>query len=308
MSRVARPLPIVTALIALAPVQLAYGQTAKTFVASGGDDADPCSRTYPCKTFAGAISKTLAGGEIVALDSAEYGAVTITKSITLDGSAVMAGLQVAGNGITVNAGLGDVVILRGLTIDGNGTGGNGIRIIQALKVFITDCNVFGFTTRNISVEPSTYPVLVYVSNTHIHDSVSNGIVVKPALAGLPALVTLNKVEIVNNNNFGLSVTAGSTVIVRDSIISGNAGGPGLSNVRVDGTGGSAAIGLENVMISNGFTGIQTIAGGSVVVNNSSITYNDVGLSTAGGTVYSYGNNRLVGNGTDGSFTSTLFLR
>src|SRR5919109_1756054 len=107
-------------------------QATRTWVSGVGDDANPCSRTAPCKTFAGAISKTAAGGEIDALDPAGYGAVTITKSITIDGGGgQVASVLVAGtNGIVVQAGPADVVILRNLSINGirgAGTGGlNGI--------------------------------------------------------------------------------------------------------------------------------------------------------------------------------------
>src|SRR5437879_9044948 len=97
-------------------------QASRTWVSGVGDDANPCSRTAPCKTFAGAISKTAAGGEIDALDPAGYGAVTITKSITIDGSHTLASVLAAGtNGIIINAAGIDVTI-RGLTINGNTTG------------------------------------------------------------------------------------------------------------------------------------------------------------------------------------------
>src|SRR5437763_15362461 len=88
-------------------------QATRTWVSGVGDDANPCSRTAPCKTFAGAISKTAAGGEIDALDPGGFGAVTITKSITIDGGGTFASVLVSGtNGIVVSAGINDVVILR----------------------------------------------------------------------------------------------------------------------------------------------------------------------------------------------------
>src|SRR5919197_6626359 len=88
----------------------AQAQASRTWVSGVGDDANPCSRTAPCKTFAGAISKTAAGGEIDALDPAGYGVVTLTKSITIDGGGgVVAGILASGTqGVIVNAGSGDV--------------------------------------------------------------------------------------------------------------------------------------------------------------------------------------------------------
>src|SRR5436190_3111857 len=98
----------------------AQAQATRTWVSGVGDDANPCSRTAPCKTFAGAISKTAAGGEIDALDPAGYGAVTITKAITIDGGGgQVASILVSGtNGINVQAGPTGVVILRNLRING----------------------------------------------------------------------------------------------------------------------------------------------------------------------------------------------
>src|SRR6185436_15456001 len=104
-----------------ATVSIAQAQASRTWVSGVGDDANPCSRTAPCKTWAGAISKTAAGGEIDALDPGGYGVVTITKSITLDGAGTMASILASGTtGVIINAGANDVVILRNLSINGAG--------------------------------------------------------------------------------------------------------------------------------------------------------------------------------------------
>src|SRR5689334_19343151 len=134
-----------------------YGQASRTWVSGVGDDANPCSRTAPCKTFAGAISKTAAGGEIDALDPAGYGAVTITKAITIDGGGgQVASVLVAGtNGIVVQAGASDVVILRNLRINGisgSGNGGiNGIRFLAGKSLDVENCDIFGFTNNGIDI-------------------------------------------------------------------------------------------------------------------------------------------------------------
>src|SRR5713226_4667810 len=125
------------AIFTLAFVSIAQGQATRTWVSGVGDDANPCSRTAPCKTFAGAISKTAAGGEIDALDPGGFGALTIVKAITLDGGGgQVASVLVAGtNGIVVAAQPNDVVIIRNLRLDGllggtNTAGLNGIRWIS----------------------------------------------------------------------------------------------------------------------------------------------------------------------------------
>src|SRR5438093_4763964 len=117
----------------------AAAQATRTWVSGVGDDVNPCSRTAPCKTFAGAISKTAAGGEIDTLDPGGFGAVTITKAITIDGSAGMASILASGtNGVIVSAGPNDVVTLRNLSINGAGTtlGINGVRVLTGREVNI----------------------------------------------------------------------------------------------------------------------------------------------------------------------------
>ncbi len=127
--------------LALAP---AVHAQSRTWVSGTGDDANPCSRTAPCKTFAGAISKTAAGGIINVIDPGGFGAVTITKSITIDGYDTQAGVLVSGtNGIVVS-GAGIHVTLRNLSIEGIGTGLIGINFLQGSELIVEKCRIFGF--------------------------------------------------------------------------------------------------------------------------------------------------------------------
>src|SRR5437016_3830846 len=126
----------------------AQAQATRTWVSGVGDDVNPCSRTAPCKTFAGAIGKTVVGGEIDALDPGAFGPVIISKSITIDGTGVLAGILAAhGNGITIDSRETTNLIsvrLRGLSLNGLGTGGSGIRVVSANRVVIEDCVIDGF--------------------------------------------------------------------------------------------------------------------------------------------------------------------
>src|SRR5207245_9806679 len=133
---------------------VARGQATRTWVSGLGDDVNPCSRTAPCKTFAGAISKTAAGGEIDALDPGGFGAVTITKAITIDGGGSLASVLVSGtNGIVVSAGASDVVTIRNIAVNGIGTGVNGIRFLSGGALHVERCDIFGFVATGISAEP-----------------------------------------------------------------------------------------------------------------------------------------------------------
>src|SRR5262245_37615940 len=140
--------------IVLLGTTLMSAQASRTWVSGVGDDANPCSRTAPCKTFAGAISKTANGGEIDALDPGGFGAVTITKGITIDGGGgQVASVLVSGtNGIVVQAAAAtDVVILRNLRINGIGSGFNGIRFLSGKALNVENCYIFGFTQNGIDV-------------------------------------------------------------------------------------------------------------------------------------------------------------
>lgn len=143
-------------LLALAALLMsaspAMAQATRTWVSGVGDDANPCSRTAPCKTFPGAISKTAAGGEINVLDPGGFGAVTITKSITIRSDSVEAGILVSGtNGIVINAGATDTVIIEGIDLEGLSTGLSGVSILQARTVVIRNSSIRNFTTAGIRV-------------------------------------------------------------------------------------------------------------------------------------------------------------
>ena len=140
----------------------------RTWVSGLGDDGNPCSRSAPCKTFAGAIFKTATGGQISVLDPGAYGPVTINKAITIDGGGELGSIvnysPATGpfTGITVAAGTGDTVILRNLQVDGVGGGPAGIKIVSAANVHIEDSAILnqGDTTngRGIEIEPKTLPI------------------------------------------------------------------------------------------------------------------------------------------------------
>src|SRR5215467_8395705 len=168
----------VVALLYAAP---AHAQATRTWVSGVGDDANPCSRTAPCKTFAGAISKTAPGGEIDCLDSGGFGALTITKAITINCEGVIGGVLVAGtNGIVVAAGASDRVILRGLDFDGlgasNPNGGiNGIRFISGQALVVDKCIIYGFTTNGIDIAVTAGGSSVDVKDTTITNVGGDGI-------------------------------------------------------------------------------------------------------------------------------------
>jgi len=161
-----------------------------------GDDVNPCSRTAPCKTFAGAISKTAAGGEIDCLDPGGFGAVTITKSITIDcGGTFGSVLAALTNGININA-AGITVNLRNLSINGVGNGLIGINFIQGNSLTVTNVNIMNFnagSANGLLFAPNSANAILEVNNSvitgnGIAPSTGGGIVVQPAAGGSAAVV------------------------------------------------------------------------------------------------------------------------
>ncbi len=209
---------IASAFVLLSAVQ-AQAQATRTWVSGVGDDANPCSRTAPCKTFAGAISKTAARGEISVLDPGGFGAVTITKSLSIIADGVEGGISAAAtNGITVNAAATDVVHLRGLTIEGAGTGLTGIRVLSASEVYVEKCLIKGFRGSPgsaIDVLNTSANTRVFVTNSTLTNSV-RGIRAVPSGAG-NVHVFLSGVTVDNTTN-ALTAQANSIYRVTDSVV------------------------------------------------------------------------------------------
>src|SRR5215831_14656165 len=195
----------------------------RTWVSGVGDDANPGSRTAPCKTFAGAISKTLDGGEIDALDPGGFGSVTITKSVTIDGSGTFASILASGtSGIVIN-GAGIDVVIRGVQLNGAGGGLTGIRIVAAGRVFIEDCVIFGFTgAPGIGInDVRTTGGKLFVTNTTVRENSASGIVVLPASGSTAIQAFLSNVRLIGNGNAGLAASNGSRVTIGNSFLAGN---------------------------------------------------------------------------------------
>jgi hypothetical protein len=281
--------------IGLALAGGAAGQATRTWVSGVGDDANDCSRIAPCKTFAGAISKTAAGGEIDALDSGGFGAVTITKSITLEGGRTLASVLVSGtNGIVVN-GANAVVVLRGLSITDAGAGvgtGVGINFLAGAALYMEDCKVNGFA-QGIAFTPASGGRL-HASNVEVSDNSSAGIALSSGSAAAPSVATLTRVRL-SHNGVGLQVLDNARASVYDSAASGN--GSTAVSAAPSGTG-AAEINLEHVVLSDSPVGVQAagLPQGSAIVRLSKVVALDDGASAqadANARLVSFGNNRFL---------------
>jgi hypothetical protein len=277
----------------------ANAQATRTWVSGVGDDVNPCSRTAPCKTFAGAISKTATNGEINCMDPGGYGAVTITKSITIDCSNEFGSILASGtNGIVVNitaaTDTAKTVRLRGLFINGALTGLNGVRIVAANKVSVENTVIDGFTAHGISLETTSGPTKLFVDNSTIRNNTSQGIN-SFLIGGSTANIAVSNTTLLNNN-IGLNLGSGAKASISDSSLTTNTTGT-LVN--------SAELTMTRCIVSGSTTGIQGGAGASIRISGNTVTGNTTGLSPSGGSIISFSNNTVDGNTTNGSPTNFL---
>ncbi len=246
--------------VLLSPV-LSPAQATRTWVSGVGDDANPGSRTAPCKTFAGAISKTAANGVIDVLDPGGFGAVTITKGITIEGDAAEGGVLVSGtHGIVIAAGPSDVVILRNLTFEGLESGLSGISIQSAGAVHIENCRINGFITSGIDLINNVSNAQLYVKDTTIHNCTPAGINLEPSA---PSTVLLERVNVTDSAN-GIAAAANTRSVVVDTTASGNAGAGFL-------VGTNAQMTINRGTTVDNDIGVQ--ASGRVVIFDSTIAHN-----------------------------------
>jgi hypothetical protein len=217
---------VFAAIACAAPAQ---AQATRTWVSGTGDDANPCSRTAPCKTFAGAISKTAPKGEINCIDPAGFGAVTITKAMTiLCEPASNGGVLVSGtNGIVVQAGATDRVVLQGLDFEGVGTGINGVQVTSGAAVYVLHCTIRDFTGNGVNVVSSTAGTRVFIRDSFIENN-AGGVNVQGNGVGNSASILNTLID--GNTSFAVQANgAGNALAFTQSILSGSPLGISLLN-------------------------------------------------------------------------------
>jgi hypothetical protein len=270
----------------------AHAQATRTWVSGVGDDANPCSRTAPCKTFAGAISKTAPSGEIDCLDPGGFGGITITKAITLNCSATLGSILVAGTpGVTINAGVADKVVLRNIQLQGLGPSGTpgtiGVRILQAGVVSIEHCVVTQFGQQGIADVRTNAGGKLYITDTIVSHNTAAGIVVAGATIDNAVLDGVNSI----GNQFGVAAAIGNNVVIKRSVLSGNT----TAGLNAD---NGSQITVDDSAISGNAAGVQ---GAGIRLSNSDINFNTGAAFTSSPTTY--GNNRVLGNGSVGTTTA-----
>lgn len=292
-------------LTCLSLVSTARADGARSYISPSGSDNRPCTRNQPCRTFDGAIAKTDAGGEVVAMETSTYEPATITKSITL---AAAPGADVAirattGNAVTVSPNTGDTIVLRGLRLGGPGknvAGTNGVQVniaspsccisVSLEKTIITDFEEG--VEMNIGV----------AGRLLVSDSVfrSNKIGINFSAGGTEAHGAAIERSRFERNDTGIVTHTGNPITVSNSIASGNA------TAFQANPGGK--LDIFQCVITKNSTGIDA-NGGAVRIGYSSVMGNSTGVAAGGGIVHSMGNNMIVSNDIDisGAINFSTFL-
>ena len=290
-------------LLVAAFATVARGQATRTWVSGVGDDANPCSRTAPCKTFAGAISKTADKGEISVLDPGGFGVVTITKGITINGTGTLAGILSAGSpaAVTVNdvnaaVPNSSVVILRDISMNGAGTGTSGVRYLSGKTVMVDHCSIYGMTSRGIDVSKTADgnlkvidTVIENVGEDGVHATTSAGTII-----GI-----LEKTRIMNCGQDGVESVSNNRLAITNSQIF-KVGAAGVST-----SGTNSLVNLDDALVAQcDVVGVRSSAGSEIHLSDSIVLNNPTGLLQNGGLIVSFQGNSLIGNTTPGAFSST----
>ncbi|HXD33281.1 MAG TPA: right-handed parallel beta-helix repeat-containing protein [Pyrinomonadaceae bacterium] len=296
----------------LALCAIANAQATRTWVSGVGDDVNPCSRTAPCKTWAGAISKTFINGEIDALDPGGYGTLVITKSITVDGgtgSGWGSTLASGTNGFTINIAVNAndplrTAILKHLSINGAGasgtvgtrTGVNGVNYVQGIATIIEDCQIFNFGTNGILVNLTTTGNLSVTRTTVDNNQVG----IRQTTTTGTLNVSIADSTIQNSTSNGIQVDAG-TCNVANSTIDHNGGAGAVAQGAI-----GSVLNVDNCSVTdNTGAGIQAgTAVATVRASNNSVHRNGTGMSQSAGIFETCKDNKVRGNITETSGTFT----
>jgi hypothetical protein len=295
---------LLAAALVLGASGAAVAQPSRTFVASTGSDTNAgtgCARTAPCRSFGAAIGAVAAGGEVVALDTAGYGPMTINKAVTVTSEAIHAAITAStGVAIEINAPSAAVTV-RNLRLVGAGAQ-VGVNVTSAARVYLDNLIVSGFSLVGLSLASGR----AYVHDTVVRNNTIGGI----AVGGAGVIATIDGTRM-ESGGVGLGVVEGATAFVRDCVATGNAQQGLWADSETAAT--TSTLEVERCLVSRNGTGINAggTNGGTAVIRvaGTRIVGNTTGvLVDAGGTVSSFGDNKLAGNGTDGTFTGPTIAK
>jgi hypothetical protein len=274
----------------------------RVFVSGAGDDLNPCTRAAPCRNFQRGHDAVASGGEVVALDSAGYGAVTINKSVSITGEGVYAGITAAsGNGITI-ATAGITVNLRSLTIQGNGSGTHGVNVTAVDDLHVEGCVISGFTQIGINVDLAADGSRIFIKDTITRNNGDLGIIITTSIGLVRASIDNCRSE--RNANEGFEAFTNSRVTINRSVASGNGS---IGFLATSGVGKTAELSCEECVSSNnGSNGFVVNNDSTIRVSHSTATNNNNrGFFQDNTGVFESLSNNLVRGNTGGDTFGTI---
>jgi hypothetical protein len=299
--RTAIPLTVLATALACSLASAPALARARVFVASYGNDANPCTFGSPCKTFQHAHDVVDAGGEVTAIDSAGFGPINITKAVTITSpDGVEAGIVpvAGGDGIDINAGANDAVTLHGLTIDGGGVGTYGIVFNSGKSLTIENCIARNLVDGLHFVSTATTTQTLAVSNSYFNDNSQSGIFIATASSGA-ITAAIDRTGVNGNSNNGMlvfgaaTVTGQPTVAVTDSVAANNVCG---FCILSDSAGPTSNLSLTRVLSEGNATGVKADGvHGFIWLAQSTLTGNAQSFFVSGGgsRIFSYLDNYIA---------------
>lgn len=289
----------------------AGAQSNRTWVGGSGDDANAatnCPRTAPCKTFAVALTKTNAGGEINVTDAGSFGPVMINKSVTIDAGGIFAGVQVGSgtDAVTIDAPAGSVIVLRGLTLNGlvnttSGAGRDGVTYTGSGSLYIENCVIENFNGIGVSFRQVTGSLIfLFVKDTIVRNNYTGGIWV----SGSSGVQTTTRATIektrMDGNNYGVRASGKTLTTVRDCVASGSGNAGYLADININ-NGVPGTMFIENSLATHNVNGFSVDSGGVMSISNivAIANFNNDVFVGSSGSLQTFGNNKYV-NGPNGT--------
>lgn len=281
---------------------IAGAQVPRTWISAVGDDTNPCSRSAPCKTFVGTVSKTSIGGEIDCIDPGNFGAVTITKSVTINCEDTQGAISAAfANGIIINitdpADTAKSVRIYGLSINGLGSGLNGIRVVAGNKLLLQEVVIDGFTTHGVSILNTSGAFHLTMKDSTVRNNGGNG--VNTFLGGAATAAVAVDGSLFAFNGVGFNQGTATAASIENSAFTNNTTGVQASST-------TSVLSVKDCVIAHNVTGISALNSAVIRIGDNLVTSNTTGLS--GTNIYTLGGNFVDGNTTNGLNNGTALTQ
>jgi hypothetical protein len=303
-------------IVCLALAGVGEATVPRAFVSINGLDTNPCSAVQPCRSFNQALTVVEAGGEIVVQDSGGYSTgFTITQGVTIDAAGFNASVISLGSGslCTINAGVSDRVVLRGISFHGASVGTDAIGVTQVGSLYVEHCSIAEFIGDGVDMPNGGN---LWVTDTDVRKCL-RGLFVESATTA--ANLVAQDARLTECSDTGAFLVANGTGPAQGLLSNCSASLCGTGFFVLSQSSGDADLTLTNCRTfgnGNGLNAINTNTGSATMrMANCVVTKNNTAFftqSSGGGTISvigtSPGTNFISGNTTNGSPGSSATLK